>query len=181
MLLTYSTMFLILASIIVFTRKKDFFSKFKSGTDYIYGIGYAFTVMFVSAIVMNICSIFYNAQDNTNQTTATLVATNYPLLSFIVIGFLGPICEELTYRVGLYSFLRRINKYVAIIATSLVFAFIHFEVGAENIVNELWSMPAYFVSGLIFCIAYEHRGPACSITAHMVYNMLAFIMMFVQK
>ena len=155
----------------------DFFTKYKRGLDYIYGIGYALTIVIVSMIVGAIISIFHTPADNNNQAAAVAVAKNYPIIAFFLLGFLGPICEELTYRVGLYSFFRRINKYLAFGVTIVVFALIHFDFGATDIINELWSLPSYLISGFILTLAYEHRGPACSMTAHVLYNIFAFLIM----
>ena len=47
--------------------------------------------------------------------------------------------------------------------------------------DELWSIPMYIVSGFVLTLAYEHRGPACSMTAHVLYNMFAFILILTQK
>ena len=119
--------------------------------------------------------------DNINQSAADAFANNYPILAFFVMAIIGPICEELTYRVGLHSFLRRINKYLALVVTIIIFAMIHFTFDAENIVEELWSLPSYLVSGLLLTLAYEVRGPACSITAHACYNLFALIMTMVAR
>jgi hypothetical protein len=43
--------------------------------------------------------------------------------------------------------------------------------------NELWSLPSYRISGFILTLAYEHRGPAWSMTAHVLYNIFAFLIM----
>ncbi|NLZ15342.1 MAG: CPBP family intramembrane metalloprotease [Erysipelotrichaceae bacterium] len=176
---TYLIMTLVLFAIPFFTRTKDFINKFTNKLDYIYGIGYAVTIVCVSSIVNAIINWIYPFPgDNLNQETATIIAKAYPLIAFFVIGLLGPIAEELTYRVGLFSFLRRINKYLAIIVTAVIFGFIHFDTSAEDMIREFINLPAYIVSGLVFSIAYEHRGPACSITAHVLYNIFAFIMIF---
>ncbi|MBP5575131.1 MAG: CPBP family intramembrane metalloprotease [Bacilli bacterium] len=164
--------------IIFFTRRNHFFSKYRRNIDYIYGLAYAITLVFVSSLVGNITSLFYQVTDNVNQSTAVIFSKNYPLLAFFVIGILGPVCEELTYRVGLYSFLRRINKYLALAITVIVFAFIHFDFDAADMVNELWSIPSYIAAGVVLTIAYEHRGPACSMVAHVLYNIFAFLMIF---
>ena len=172
---TYILMMGGLFFIVFFTRRELFFSKYRRKIDYIYGIAYAITLIFVGSLVGNLTSLFYQATDNVNQSTAIVFSKNYPLLAFFVIGILGPLCEELTYRVGLYSFLRRINKYLAFIVTVLVFAFIHFDLEATDIVNELWSIPSYIAAGFILTLAYEHRGPACSMVAHVCYNIFAFL------
>ena len=177
LLFTYLCMLGGLAAIVLSTRRNIFFSKYKRGLDYIYGIGYALTIVIVSMIVGAIISIFHTPADNNNQAAAVAVAKNYPIIAFFLLGFLGPICEELTYRVGLYSFFRRINKYLAFGVTIVVFALIHFDFGATDIINELWSLPSYLISGFILTLAYEHRGPACSMTAHVLYNIFAFLIM----
>ena len=179
LLSTYLLMFAGLSAIVLTTRRKHFFKKYRNGLDYVYGIGYAITVILAASAVGALLSLFHTAADNNNQTAAIEIAKSYPLLAFFVIGFLGPICEELTYRVGLYSFFRRINKYLAFAITILVFALIHFDFMADDIINELWALPSYIISGFILTLAYEHRGPACSMTAHVVYNIIAFCLMLI--
>ena len=181
MTLTYLAMFAGLLSVPLVTRKKLFLGKFTSGTDYIYGLAFAVTVIAAGTLVNALISLMHTPADNENQTAVVNIATNYPLIGIFIMGLIGPICEELTYRVGLYSFLRRINKYAALAITMVVFAMIHFTFDAENIIEELWSLPSYLVSGLILTIAYELRGPACSMTAHATYNMFAILMIMVQK
>ena len=179
--LTYCAMLLGISAVILLTRKNEFLSKFGKAQDYIYGIAYAATLICVGSIISSIIALFYNATDNINQSTAVDIAKNYPIIAVILFVIIGPITEELTYRVGLYSFLRRINKYAAMAITAVIFAFIHFNFDMENMANELWALPDYIISGLILTIAYEHRGPACSITAHMLINLFAVIFMFIEK
>ena len=171
----YFLMFDGLLGIVLFTRKKYFFDKFTNGLNYAYGIGYAITLVLIGSAFSSIISIFHEVSDNANQEAAISYAQNYPILAFFVVGIIGPLCEELTYRVGLYSFLRRINKYLAIAVTTVVFAFIHFNFDPAGIVDELWALPSYLVAGLILTLAYEHRGPVCSMTAHVLYNVFAFL------
>ena len=181
MTFTYVTMFIALSAVPLLSRRKYFLSKFNSGIDYIYGIAFAITLMAAGILVNAIISIWHTPADNVNQASVEAIAKGYPLIAILIMSIIGPICEELTYRVGLYSFLRRINKYLALIVTALVFAMIHFTFEAADIIEELWSFPSYVVSGLILTIAYEHRGPACSFTAHVCYNLIAILMIMVQK
>ena len=174
--ITYLVMFLGLSLIVILTRRDHFFKKYRRAIDYIYGLGYAITLVLVSMIVATILNLFHPVSENANQEAAVSFAQGYPILAFFILGLIGPICEELTYRVGLYSFLRRFNKWVALGVTAFVFAFIHFDVTGD-LVKELWSFPSYLVSGVILTLAYEHRGPACSMTAHIAYNIFAFAIM----
>ena len=176
---TYSMMFCGLLIIPLLTRREEFFSKYKRPLDYVYGAAYAITVVLASIALSSLIALVHETSDNANQTVAISIAQNYPLLAFIVLCFLGPVCEEFTYRVGLYSFLRRINKYLAFAVTIIVFGFIHFDFtsfGSDTLIEELWALPSYLLSGFLLTLAYEHRGPACSMTAHIAYNTFAYIM-----
>ena len=177
--LTYFMMFGALLILCFTTRKRQFVESLSRPYDYLFGLAYAGGIFTTAIIIGLITSIFYK-DTNTNQTVVIGMVQNYPILAGLIICFLGPICEELTYRVGLYSFLRRINKYLAIAVTTLVFALIHFDFTAKNIVGELWSLPSYLACGAILAIAYEHRGPACSIVAHMLYNATSMVIIILQ-
>ena len=76
--------------------------------------------------------------------------------------------------------LRRYNKYLALILTTIVFALIHFRFNSENIVGELWSLPSYLIAGFILTFAYEKGGLSSSLTAHVIYNIVSFVMTLVQ-
>ena len=170
-----------LLSINLVTRRKTFLSKFARPMDYLYGLAFAGLIVIASVIVGMIVSLFHTETINGNQSTFVDIVDNYPIFAAIIVILLGPITEELTYRVGLYSFLRRYHFVLAIIVTSLIFGFIHFDFEANDLVNECWALPSYIVTGAILCLAYELRGPACAITAHMVFNLIAFLEIVMDK
>ena len=176
----YIVMFIGLLLIVMLTRRQLFFDKLKNPTDYLYGVLYAISLFVVSLLISMFINVFTEVNDNTNQSNALNVVKNYPIIAGSIICFIGPVCEELTYRVGLYSFLRRINKYAAFAVTTIVFALIHFDFYAEDMFTELLSLPSYIACGFLLTLAYEHKGPACSILAHMVYNTYAFVMMVIK-
>lgn len=114
--------------------------------------------------------------DNDNEATLNSAVLAFPVLSLIIFGNIGPVCEELTYRVGLFSLLRKKNRYLAYIVEVLVFAFIHFgftSIGTKNFVNEILNMPFYIFSGLVFTYLYERYGLAASLTAHILNNTMS--------
>ena len=115
---------------------------------------------------------------NENQSGLVLMSKNYMVFALIIFGLVGPICEELTYRVGLYSFTKRWNRTAAYIITPIVFGLIHFNwesltIGGNTLVNELCNLPDYIVAGVLFSYYYEKGGFACSATAHVVNNLVA--------
>lgn len=184
-LILFFTYLLMLGGLLAITltakaRRKDFLKSFTRPLDYAWGAAFTGFMLIASLVIGMIVSIFYSGGPNANQEDAIKYVTNYPILMFFVTVFFGPICEELTYRVGLYTFLRRINKILAICVTAIVFAFIHFHFGAKDIAGELWSIPTYLACGALLSIAYEYHGPACSITAHMAFNLIAFLAIVVK-
>ena len=178
---SYLLLFGGLVSIVISTRRKTFFKKMSRPIDYVIGLGFAIALVLVSIVLDKIIGAINGDVINNNQLFAEELAINYPVLSGFIIILLGPICEELTYRVGLYSFLRRINIVLAFAVTTIVFALIHFDFEAANMTNELLALPSYITCGFLLTLAYELRGPACSMTAHMLYNLFAFIMIFADR
>ena len=172
---TYVTMLVCLLSIPLATRRKLFFSKFTNGFDYLFGLLYAIGIVLSGIIIGLIMLLVPDTGTNANQEAAESIIKNYPIIAVVVLCIIGPICEELTYRVGLYSFLRRINKYLAFSLTTVIFALIHFDFSAENMLNELCALPSYLACGFLLTMAYEHRGPACSILAHIAYNSMSVL------
>ena len=124
---------------------------------------------------------------NHNQEAINNVLTVYPFLSFIVFGIFGPVSEELTYRGGLYSFLKRISLPLALIITPIIFGLIHFSWDAllafilkpndqtllADLINELLNLPDYISAGVLLCLIYQYAGIGASTSAHLFYNCLA--------
>lgn len=155
----------------------ELFKSFKSYKPYVAGL-----VGFVAIMAFNLTyNIFIQAlgikmNDNANEEAVTSIVTLYPILSILIFGFVGPICEELTYRVGLFSLTRRLNRWAPYLITIVVFAFIHFDMscffsGDMNVVvNELLNMPLYMFAGFVMSFIYDRFGLAGSITAHTLNN-----------
>ena len=147
----------------------------------------------IQSIIIQLLQI--DVSDNINQSSAVNLVVTYPLLSIIVIGVIGPLCEELAYRAGLFSFLKRINSIFAYIISALIFALIHFDfnsiiVGFETsnwsiLINELINLPPYVFAGLTFTFLFEKFGFGCGLFAHIlnnVYSIFATLLLnFIEK
>lgn len=165
---------LIALLLVVFKDWKKLLLSFKKGNSYIYGFaGFACLIGFV--IIYNFVYYLITKSEmptNNNETDINNITDNYFALSIIVFGFIGPICEELTYRVGLFSFLKRYSKWLAYPITILVFALIHFSF-TRNIGVELLNLPIYLFAGLTLTYIYDHYGFAASLIAHISNNIFA--------
>ena len=115
--------------------------------------------------------------DNANQTAIVSLEKLFPFTSLIVFGFIGPICEELTYRTGLFSLLRRKNKFLAYFVTIILFAFIHFNYSNDTatLLNELLQLPHYMFAAFAFSFTYDKFGFAGSVSAHITNNVFSLL------
>lgn len=154
-------------------------NSFKKWYPYLIGIGgmiviYVFDVAYGSIIK----SVYPTTTDNGNQQAAVSLIQSYPIMSVLIIGLLGPVVEELTYRVGLFTFLRRVNRWLPYIVTCIVFALIHFSFGGtkDEMINELLNLPSYIFAGAVFCLLYDFFGLSASLTAHISNNLLSVLL-----
>ena len=145
---------------------------------WVIGIGFAAALLFSSALYNVIVNAFHPTTANENQQIVNQVINSFPITSILLLGILGPVVEEFTYRVGLYSFFRRINKYAAYALTIVIFGLIHFNFFAkgDDMINELLNLPSYMISGFLLTLAYEKWGIACSVTAHIGNNLYGVVM-----
>lgn len=159
-----------------FPKFRRFFNRAKP---YLLGLAGGAAILAANITLNLITQAIYPTPENTNQQTVNSVITAFPVISIFVIGLIGPAVEELTYRLGLYTFLRRINKPVAYIITSLIFGLIHFDFfagTATGYIIELVNLPTYIVVGFLFCLWYEKFGLASSIVAHQFNNLFSILM-----
>ena len=134
-------------------------------------IVYAFNI-FYSVLLAGLGA---KVESNNNEATLDSIIKVYPLVSIIVFGFIGPVCEELTYRVGFFDFFKRKNRILAYVATIIIFTLIHFDFGAETMTNELLNIPYYAAAAFAFTFAYDQYGFAASVTAHVANNLFSVI------
>ena len=158
---------------------------FKQWQSYLAGficLASIFTFSMVYGTLINILKqygiISIPTGDNANQAAIVSLGEKYTFTSLIVFGFIGPICEELTYRVGLFSLLRRKNKAVAYILTIIIFAFIHFNFSSDKVVllNELLQLPHYMFAAAAFSFTYDKFGFAGSLSAHIANNVVSLVL-----
>ena len=170
------------------TDLKKLFGPFKRYQSYIAGVIcfaaiIAFTVVYGNLI--NLLKI--PVEDNANQQSIEKAAAAYPIVSVLVFGIFAPVCEELTYRVGLFSLLRRKSSVLAYLVTMFVFALIHFDSSVlTNLINtnfsskalalfanEMLNLPYYLFAGFAFSFTYDKFGFAGSVSAHIINNVLS--------
>lgn len=127
-------------------------------------------------------AIFPDLTSNVNEEEVDNFIINSPFLSFFTVGIFAPICEELTYRYGLFGSLKKANKILAYIGTTIIFALIHFNFSTDQkvLLNELLNLPSYLFAAAMLCYAYDrNENLSCSIVAHATNNITSFVLTFV--
>ena len=172
--ITYSILFVGLMAVILFDVPK-FLSQFKNWKAYVMGAGIGIGIIVFDIIYFNFVNLFYQSSVGGNETGIRSIIALYPVASILIFGFIGPACEELTYRVGLFGLCKKLNIVFAYIITGLVFGLIHFDFQSADLINELICLPTYIVPGVLFALCYDKFGFACSYVAHVTNNLWAVI------
>lgn len=136
------------------------------------GIPLGFLILGVS-IILSIIESRLGGQTNQNQTSVIKMVQQTPFLAILITGIIGPLCEELTYRFGLFDFGKRINRIIAYLFASVLFGLIHLH--DYTSINEWISFPSYLVTGFLLAFIYEKFGLGASFVAHSVNNLVAII------
>ncbi len=179
MILNDSTYITIFVAMLLFLWK-DNIRLFKSFLSYkvLVGLGFGFALIILSSI-WGIISEKLGAGTNINQGAVESTVVLSPALAIIVTGLVAPFVEELTYRVGAFTFLKRINTVLAYVVVSLVFGLIHMKDFSS--LNEWLSFPSYLIAGLCLSFAYDKFGFSASFSAHALNNLLSVILVLAQQ
>ncbi len=160
--------------------------------------GYALICVGAIYLVNLLFSLMYSGiefyGDNENQEIIAQGVTTNPALMFFSVAIFAPICEELTYRVGLVDSIGHKRRWLGVLLSSVIFGAIHFDwlsclsylfAGEDSgidrflVLNELLNLPVYISSGLVLGFTYALSGRISSaIVGHAVNNTLSFIAMF---
>lgn len=148
------------------------------------GIGYGFGLLLISYI-WGIISSFISPEVTTNENESSIrtIISALPVAAFLFVVVFAPITEEITYRLGIFHNIKKKNKYLAYIATALIFGAIHVswesfsEMSKPEIINELLNFPSYILSGAYLCYVYDKEDNLIPSTiAHMTNNGIAFLL-----
>jgi len=169
--LVYSVLFLVL----ILTLGKDvlkFIKTFKNWKGVLIGLAFGAGMIIFPIAYDSFVNLFYPIKVNENEGSLRSFITIYPFASLFILGIIGPICEELTYRVGLFGIFGK-HKVLGYIVAILIFAFMHFDFESANIINELINLPSYLVSAALLTVAYDRFGFECSLVAHSANNLFS--------
>ncbi len=170
---------IIFAGMVLFLWK-DNVRLFKSFLSYkvLVGLGIGLGMILLSSIWSMIANKL-GAEQNINQGAVESTVIASPALAILVTGLVAPFVEELTYRVGAFTFLKRINVILAYVVVGALFGLIHIKDFSS--VNEWLSYPSYVIAGLCLSFAYHKFGFAASFSAHAFNNLLSIALILAEQ
>jgi len=169
----YLLIFAALAALII-TNAYDVLRTFKHIRPLVAGLVGLFVILLFNIIYTSLLGVLgVTLYSNANENAINNIVYQYPVLSMLIFGLVGPIVEELTYRVGVFSFFARINKILAYVLTVTIFTLIHFDFQSSTMINELLNIPLYASAALVLSYLYDHYGFAGSVYCHVFNNVLS--------
>jgi membrane protease YdiL (CAAX protease family) len=172
LLMGYLATFLIMI-IILLPNYKMIIEQFKSSRKYVEGLMMGIAIILFTVLYGALFNRFGNASNN--QEAAEKLTVNYPFFSIFIIAIVGPIVEEITYRLGIFSFLSKVNRRTAYVVSAIIFGLIHFNFFSTDMLTEIINLPIYVGCGLLLNYTYEKYGLCASIVAHVFNNMLSTV------
>jgi hypothetical protein len=108
-----------------------------------------------------------------NEEANREMLTNYPLYSVIYMCILGPICEELLFRLNFKDIIK--GRLPFILITGVLFGSLHVVLSIENITDLFYLIP-YSALGIAFgACFYDTDNIYSSIFAHILHNSLSVL------
>jgi membrane protease YdiL (CAAX protease family) len=146
------------------------------------GLPFTFAILLSSfGLVSLYDALGIQLDDNQNQAAIVRLVKDSPIISLITFGFLGPIVEEWTYRLGLFQYLKSRSKWIAYLVTLTIFGLIHFNFNATNLMNELLNLPIYLIAGAWFCFIYDRFGLQVAMATHIFNNVISLMSILISS
>ena len=180
-MLVNSACYLVLLTAIILITNVDIIKllkSFKQYQSYLAGVICLVAIIAFNNVYAMIVRLFpIPTSDNANESSIQTLTSLFPITCLVIFGIVGPICEEFTYRVGLFSLMRRRSRALAYLLTMVIFAFIHFNFSLKpaTLLNEILNLPFYLFAAVAFSFTYEKFGLAGSLTAHILNNLISLI------
>ena len=145
-------------------------------------IVFYFSLKLASGLVLSVLRLLlcdkYNFDGPINENVLDQLAEGFPYFYVFFAILIAPILEELMFRYLIYHSLRRLNKYIAVIGSSLIFSLVHVlrELINGQIVETMFYGMIYMSIAISLAVVYEkRRNIVFCVILHIFNNLLAFI------
>ncbi|MBP3313879.1 MAG: CPBP family intramembrane metalloprotease [Oscillospiraceae bacterium] len=134
---------------------------------------YYFTQLILSTALM---LIFGEKSAVNNEVVGGLVYENSTLMALFLI-LLAPLTEEVLIRGVVFGSLHKVNRYLAYVASILLFSFMHVwqYFVALDFVTAVYNLCLYLPAGIALGWTYEKSGTIwCPVVLHAIINAIAY-------
>lgn len=166
--------FFITICLILWSDIKRVLKRFANPWTYL-GIPLGFLMMGITILYSLILSNIPGYGDNQNQSNVNTVVAYSPYLSLFIFGLVGPFCEEVAYRLGLFNLFKRWGTVWAYVFTAIIFGLIHFDVSSITSMTEWLNLPIYMLMGAFLGFCYDRFGFGASFLAHATNNIFSVV------
>jgi len=135
-----------------------------------------YIVSFMSLLILELLGMDIESLSSVNQNTINEYAKINPILVALIASFIGPIYEEIIFRLGIKKVVR--NKYLFIVFSGLIFGLLHIFPLDENISLTLGLIQSisYVTMGIFLAYIYEKKKNIFySIGLHILNNLLGIL------
>lgn len=142
--------------------------------------GFAVNLIAANMVVPALLSSLIPVQASANQEKLQHLLLQFPFIMTVNIAVIGPLVEELVYRVGVFRSLAGRSRILAYLVSSLLFGFQHVmeAVVMQQNYSELWYMIPYVCTGLIFAYLYDKtRNILVPVGMHVLNNSLGVLLL----
>jgi len=178
-IITFTIMLTIILSI-PYLRKSLFNHQFSQRSYLTLFTFLCLIIFYMGNIFISLVTSCFTTNSNNNQNAIEDLLYLSPLLTTIMTVIFAPLVEEITYRASLFAFFGHKHKYAALIVSSILFAFIHFDfrtIGKPTFVNEVINIFSYLFAGFFFGYTYlRSENIFSNMTLHAVNNLVASLL-----
>lgn len=111
-----------------------------------------------------------------NEEIIREMYNNYIISTIIINVLIVPFLEEMVFRLG---FNEINNKYIYILTSSILFAFLHIIGSLESILSILYILPYFAIGMTLGIIYYRSQNIFDSILIHAIHNLVVLIFYFI--
>ena len=153
--------------------RRDFIDIWKTfkNTKFLLGIPLGIAMLITTSLWSTLANQIMPGEINGNSSGLMSILEYSPVGYFLFAAILAPVVEEIMYRVGLFTFLKRIHPVVAYVGVGLVFGLIHMQSFTDPV--EWLYFPGYAFGGIALSAIYDWLGFAGSVTAHITNNAIS--------
>ncbi len=177
--LLYEAIILIIIILVHFKTLKLDFKTYKSNIKYYLKtyIKYWLFALIAMYIANTILFIIGGSIAKNEQGVRELIKGN-PFIMIILACIVGPILEELIFRISLYKIIGK-YKWLFIILSGLIFGSMHVLGEAKTIIDYLYIIP-YGIPGSFFAYTlYKSNNSCVPISLHIIHNTFALLVQFI--